>query len=94
MVIPLLTLVGGAASPQYVGEAVMQLKPASFSELQSYLRNHKPDVDQFRPRGPFGVDVHENYEIAVSTEPSDSDLVSSGFRFPEKAPRSFLYGQT
>ena len=83
-----LALVGGGARPQYVGEGVTPLKPGSFSELQSDLRDHKPDVDQFRPRGPFGVDVHENYEIPVSTEPSDSDLAMSGFRFPEKAPRT------
>ena len=44
IVLSLLTLVGGAASPQYIGEAVTQLKPASFSGLQSYLRDRKPDV--------------------------------------------------
>ena len=82
-----LALVGGGARPQYVGEGVTPLKPGSFSELQSYLRDHKPDVDQFRPRGPFGVDVHENYEIPVSTAPSDSDLGMSGFRFPQQTPR-------
>jgi len=82
-----LTLVGGDARPQYVGEGVTPLKPGSFSELQSYLRDNKPDVDQFRPRGPFGVDVHENYEIPVSTERSDSDFAMSGFRFPQKVPR-------
>src|SRR3990172_1332907 len=79
-----LALVGGGARPQYVGEGVTPLKPGSFSELQSYLRDHKPDVDQFRPRGPFGVDVHENYEIPVSTERSDSDLVGTGIA--EKVP--------
>jgi pimeloyl-ACP methyl ester carboxylesterase len=79
-----LALVGGDARPQYVGEGVTLLKPGSFSELQSYLRDHKPDVDQFRPRGPFGVDVHENYEIPVSTARSESDLVGTGIA--EKAP--------
>jgi len=83
-----LALVGGDARPQYVGAGVAPLTPGSFSELQIYLRDHKPDVDQFRPRGPFGVDVHENYEIPVSTAPSDSDFAMSGFRFPEKAPRT------
>ncbi|MBI2290247.1 MAG: hypothetical protein HYU73_07910 [Betaproteobacteria bacterium] len=79
-----LALVGGGARPQYVGEGVTPLKPGSFSDLQSYLRDHKPDIDQFRPRGPFGVDVHENYEIPVSTARSESDLVGTGIA--EKAP--------
>ena len=79
-----LALVGGGARPQYVGEGVTPLKPGSFSELQSYWRDHKPDVDQFRPRGPFGVDVHENYEIPVSTARSESDLVGTGIA--EKVP--------
>jgi dienelactone hydrolase len=78
-----LALVGGGARP----EGVTSLKPGSFSELRSYLRDHKPDVDQFRPRGPFGVDVHENYEIPVSTAPSDSDVGMTEFRFPQKTPR-------
>jgi pimeloyl-ACP methyl ester carboxylesterase len=77
-------LVGDYARSQSLGEGRTLLKPASFSELQVYLRDRKPDVDQFRLRGPFGVDVHENYEIPVSTERSDADLAFSGF--PDKAP--------
>jgi pimeloyl-ACP methyl ester carboxylesterase len=82
-----LALVGGGARPLYAGEVLTPFKPGSFSELQSYLRDRKPDVDQFRPRGPFGVEVQENYAIPVTTEPSDSDLAASGFQFPQKTPR-------
>lgn len=84
IVIAWLTLAGGCARLHYVGEGVTPLKPQSFSDLQAYLRDHKPDVDLFRPRGPFGVDVHENYEIPVSTAPNAADLLLSGI--PEKKP--------
>jgi hypothetical protein len=60
-------------------EGITPLKPADFSELQNYLRNHQPDVAQFRPRGPFGVEMHEDYQIPVTTERSDSDLAFSQF---------------
>ena len=81
----LLAVVHSGAMSQSVGEGTTPLKPASFSELQDYLLHHKPDVAQFRPRGPFGVEVHSNYEIPVSTERSDSDLAFSGF--PDMTPR-------
>jgi len=84
--VALLILISGHARPQSVGEGVTPIKPASFSELERYLRGQKPDVDRFRMRGPFGVDVHENYRIPVSTQRSDADLAFS--KFPDKASRN------
>ena len=85
-----LTLVSGCARLPDTG--VTSLKPATLSELQGYLLNHKADLDQFRLRGPFAVDMRENYEIRLSTtELVNTDLFLSAHA--EKAPLViFLHG--
>src|SRR4051812_7636773 len=46
--------------------AVTPLKPPTFAALQSYLLSHKPEVDQFRLRGPFAVTAETNHQIHLS----------------------------
>ena len=90
IVIACLTLIGGCARLPDTG--VTPLKPATLSELQGYLLSHKADLAQFRLRGPFAVDVREDYEIRVSTtELVNTDLFLSAHA--EKAPLViFLHG--
>ena len=90
IIIAWLTLVSGCARLPDTG--VTSLKPATLSELQGYLLSHKADLDQFRLRGPFAVDVREDYEIRVSTtELVNTDLFLSAHA--EKAPLViFLHG--
>lgn len=85
-----LTLISGCARLPDTG--VTSLKPATLSELQGYLLNHKADLDQFRLRGPYAVDTQENYEIRLSTtELIKTDLFLSAHA--EKAPLViFLHG--
>ena len=55
--------------------AVTPLKPANIAALESYLLSHKPDVDQFRLRGPFEVTSTLDHEIRLSpTERVTGDL--------------------
>jgi len=55
--------------------AVTPLKPTTLAALQSYLLSHKPDVDQFRLRGPFAVTTDLDHEIRLSaTERINADL--------------------
>ncbi len=68
---------------------ITTLKPATLSELQGYLLNHKADLDQFRLRGPFDVDVQKDYEVRLSdTERIEADLYLSAPA--EKAPLVIL----
>lgn len=85
-----LTLAGGCARLPATG--VTSLKATTLSELQGYLLNHKADVDQFRLRGPFAVDVHENHDLRLSTtERINTDLFLSAPA--QKAPLVvFLHG--
>jgi pimeloyl-ACP methyl ester carboxylesterase len=71
-----LSLIGGCARLPDTG--VTPLKPATLSELQGYLRDHKPDLDQFRLRGPFAVTVRKDHELRLSaTERVSADLFLS-----------------
>ena len=84
----LLTLVSGCARLPSTG--ITPLRPATLSELQGYLLNHKADVDQFRLRGPFAVNVHKDHEVRLSaTERFDADLYLSAAP-AEKAPLVIL----
>lgn len=71
---------------------VTPLKPKTLAELQGYLINHKPDLEQFRLRGPFAVTERLNTEIRLSaTERIETDLFLSAPA--EKAPLViFLHG--
>jgi pimeloyl-ACP methyl ester carboxylesterase len=55
--------------------AVTPLKQPTLSALQGYLLGHKPDVDQFRLRGPFPVTADLNHRIQLSArETVNADL--------------------
>jgi pimeloyl-ACP methyl ester carboxylesterase len=47
---------------------VTSLKAADPAELQRYLLSRKPDVAQFRLRGPFAVFEHRDLEIRLSPD--------------------------
>ena len=54
--------------------AVTQIKAANPDELQRYLLSRKPDVGQFRSRGPFAVTERKDLEIPLdSSIPEDAD---------------------
>jgi len=55
--------------PRFPATKVTPIKPANPAELQRYLLSRKPDVAQFRLRGPFAIIDRKNLEI-----PMDSDL--------------------
>ena len=84
-----LTLAGCTRMP---GTGVTVLKPATVNELQGYLLNHKADLEQFRLRGPFAVEVQKDHEMRLPTgERINTDFYSSAP--PEKAPLViFLHG--
>jgi pimeloyl-ACP methyl ester carboxylesterase len=89
--VALLMLVGGCARLPRTG--VTSLKPATLSELRGYLLNHKPDLDEFRLRGPFAVNTQKDYGVHLSaTERIDADLYLSSPA--EKGPLVIvLHGQ-
>jgi pimeloyl-ACP methyl ester carboxylesterase len=72
----MLVLAGGCARLPPVERAA--LKPETPAALRSYLLEHEPDVEVFRPRGPFSVTAQRR-EIRVSArERIESDLFLSG----------------
>ena len=82
-VIAWLTLAGACATLAETGKTL--LTPKSLSELHGYLLNNKPDLHQFRLRGPFAVAMQKNHEIRVSpTARINTDLYLSAHA--EKAP--------
>ncbi|MGB7951213.1 MAG: alpha/beta hydrolase [Candidatus Binatia bacterium] len=56
-------------TPQFPRTKVTPIKAANPAELQHYLLSRKPDVAQFRFRGPFAIVERRDLEI-----PLDSDL--------------------
>lgn len=82
-----MAVIGGCA--RMPSTAVTPIKVANQSELEKYLLARKPDLDQFRNRGPFEVEVRENVEIVLSAKESyKADLYLSSPR--EKAPLVIL----
>jgi pimeloyl-ACP methyl ester carboxylesterase len=68
---------------------VTSIKAAKPDDLQAHLLARKPDLDQFRQRGPFAVEVRENHEVALSAkEHITADLYLSSPE--EKAPLVIL----
>lgn len=54
---------------------VTRIKAVNPAELQQYLLSRKPDVAQFRLRGPFAVTVRRDMEIPVVSGPTvEADL--------------------
>jgi pimeloyl-ACP methyl ester carboxylesterase len=70
-----LTLSG--ICPRLADAAVTPVKAANLSELDAYLRA-RPDLDQFRLRGPFAVTEQKDREVHLSsTERVSADLFLS-----------------
>jgi pimeloyl-ACP methyl ester carboxylesterase len=68
-----LALVAGCARLPATGVTPLKVKTAS--ELRAKVLSQKPDVELFRPRGPFEVVTHMDREIRLSaTERIDADL--------------------
>jgi pimeloyl-ACP methyl ester carboxylesterase len=83
----LVAVIGGCA--RMPGTAVTPIKAANQGELEKYLLPRKPDLDQFRNRGPFAVEVRENQQIVLSAnERVVGDLYLSSPK--EKAPLVIL----
>jgi dienelactone hydrolase len=61
------------------------LQVATIGELRGHLLSHKPDVEQFRLRGPFAVTLEKDRQITLSSgERIAADLFLSAA--PGKAP--------
>ncbi len=79
--------IGGCA--RLPGTSVTPIKAANLGELQARLLARKPDLDQFRDRGPFAVEVRENQEVVLSAkERVTADLYLASLK--EKAPLVIL----
>jgi len=74
------------ASSGSTGEGSTSLHPSSFTAVQANLSKSAPDVNRFRARGPFRVDVHRGYKVPIPTGRSDAGPVSP--IFPDKTPRN------
>jgi pimeloyl-ACP methyl ester carboxylesterase len=82
-VIAWLALVSGCAKLPSTG--ITSIKAKNTSEMQGHLLDHKPDLEQFRLRGPFAVTTQDDYEIRLSTtELIKTDLFLSAHA--DKAP--------
>src|SRR3954462_8492199 len=57
----------GCARP-FAENELMPINVANPAELQRYLLSGKPDVAQFRFRGPFGVIEHRDLEIPLGSD--------------------------
>ena len=74
MLIALIAQSAGCAH-QFPTTEVTTIKAATLDELQRYLLSRKPDVAQFRSRGPFTVVERKNVEIrAASDSTVEADL--------------------
>lgn len=90
LLIAWLILVSGCA--RLPDTRITPLKADTPANLQDYLLSHKPELDQFRLRGPFKVAEHTDYTVQLSaTERIKADLYLSAPA--EKAPLViFLHG--
>jgi pimeloyl-ACP methyl ester carboxylesterase len=85
-----LTLTGNCGALPSLGTT--PLKADNFSALQAYLFANKPDLGQFRLRGPFPVTEKEDFELRLSAkERIKTDLYLSAHG--AKAPLAiFMHG--
>ena len=86
-----LALASGCVRPP-PSTAVTSIKATTLDDLRGYLLGHKPDVDQFRLRGPFAVATKEDQELRLSAaERINTDWFLAAP--PGKAPLAiFLHG--
>ncbi len=76
IVVVILLVIGGCARLPSPG--LTPLRPANMAELQGYLLKHKADMEQFRDRGPFAVEVRKNVAFSLpASEPVKADLYLS-----------------
>jgi pimeloyl-ACP methyl ester carboxylesterase len=82
-----VAVIGGCA--KLPSTTVTSIKAENPDDLQAYLLARKPDLDQFRQRGPFAVEVREDHEVVLSAkERITADLYLSSSK--EKAPLVIL----
>jgi pimeloyl-ACP methyl ester carboxylesterase len=82
-----LMLIGGCA--RMPNTAVTPIKATSEREVETYLLQHRPDLDQFRPRGPFAASTIKDLELRLSA----TERVTGDLYLPapaEKAPLVIL----
>ena len=83
VVIACALLAAGCGKPPEIGRT--PLKPKNYDELRGYLLDHKPDLGQFRLRGPFAVTTKNDFEIRLAADETfGADLYLAGHT--EKAP--------
>jgi len=64
-----------ACAPRFPATQLTPIKAADPAELQRYLLSRKPDVAEFRSRGPFGVIDRRDFEVPVASGVTmDADL--------------------
>lgn len=81
LVIVWLALAAGCNKVPDTGITPIKIKNPE--ALQTYLLKQKPELDQFRPRGPFQVKVQNGFEIRLSTrDVVDTDLFLSAHSQP------------
>jgi predicted alpha/beta hydrolase family esterase len=59
-------IIGGCA--RVPSTTVTTIRAATTADLQSQLLGARPDLDRFRQRGPFEVEVREDVEIVLSAK--------------------------
>jgi len=85
----LICVVLAAGCARLPDTGVTALKVETLSRLQVHLFDHKPDIEQFRVRGPFEVRVEEDRELQLSAdERVEADLYLAGHA--EKAPLAIV----
>lgn len=83
IVLACVVLAAGCGKPPEIGKT--QIKAKGNSDLQAYLLGHKPELEQFRLRGPFNVTTRDDIEIHLPDgESFDADLYLAAQA--EKAP--------
>lgn len=60
-----LAMASGCMRPY--GPAQTPIKPKTVAELEEYLRNDRPELDQFKLGGPFAVAAHKEHELRLSS---------------------------
>jgi pimeloyl-ACP methyl ester carboxylesterase len=79
------TMYSVGCARRFPATEVTPIKAANPAELQRYLLSHKPDIAQFRLRGPFAVIERRDLEIPVSpdlTVEADLYLCAAASRGP------------
>ena len=82
-----LLLVGGCA--RMPGTGLTSLRAVDLPDLERQLIKRPQDLDGFRLRGPFSVDVHRNLDLRLSgPETFNADLYLA--KIPDRAPLVIL----